>query len=138
VFWQVFIAVLAALIVYKCFARAINAYLEKRQLRMVVGVYEKHVLSKGDILTGYEITDYETGDIILWDDNRNCEWRFSRYDGPESPRTWRITNGDVSSFLRTATNLKLRRDEPEEDHGQFIIASQGTPNPRWLQRKDKS
>jgi hypothetical protein len=27
--------------------------------------------------------------------------------------------------------------QPEEDHGQFIIASHSTPHPKWLEKKER-
>jgi hypothetical protein len=114
-FWKVFFAVLAALIVYKFLGDARRGFLERRQISKTPCVRANYALIDGESLTGYAIDDYDTDDVFLWDAERNCEWRFSRYGRIESPRTWRLTHGDFASFLRTARNIELRRDEAAKD-----------------------
>src|SRR5271154_5503848 len=122
-FWQAFLAILAALTVYKFAGAAWRRHSLTRQLKNSSTVWAVHKLGEGMLIQGFEIDDYETDDVFLWDRGRNCEWRFSRYDGIKLPRTWRPTDRDVFSFLRTVRQIELRRQQPVEDHGQFLIAS---------------
>lgn len=137
-FWQVFFAVLAALIAFKFLSNFRRGFSERRQLTKTRCPHENYVLPNGESLSGFEISDYETDDMFLWDTDRHCEWRFAHYDGIESPRTWQPTDRDLASFLGTVRQIRLLCEVGEEDHGQFLIASHGTPNPKWLQKKDKS
>jgi hypothetical protein len=110
--WQIFLVVLAALFAYKFLGDMRRAWVEHRALCKLV--YECYTLPNGSILRGFAITDYDTGDTILWSKDGNVEWRFAQRDGIESPRTWRIVGKDIADFFSTVMNVELRQAEAEK------------------------
>jgi|ERR1700675_2393492 len=110
-FGEIFFAVLAALFAYNILGDWIRARSERHQASKTPCVAVTYKLANGEILEGWEMNDYDTDDVFLWDYKRKYEWRFTRYNGQNERRTWRPTDGNFASFLRNVKRIELIREE---------------------------